>query len=371
MPSKRPFEVVLYGATGFTGKLIARELEKHGVDFAIAGRDEGKLNNLSASLKSQPSFLVASVEDEASLVSMAGKGKVLISAAGPFAKIGMPVARAAVKAKTHYLDTTGEQGFVRQVVEELDGPAQKAGVALAPAMGFDVVPGDVAVFMAVKALSKRGKAPWVAAAEVIYKVRPGRLTRGTTKSLLGVLADNGFIFRDGRYVEVGSGNHVKDIQFPGSDKVLRAVLSPLAEIVTVPRSIRCDHVSTYMSMSKSSERAMALLGPALGQIAKLDNLNDLLDKGINLLPEGPEPKDREEAKWQILGRVETRDGQTSAVLASGRDPYGLTGELLAVYAKTMAANSFKGKGVLSPSQVASPEKVLGTLKDFPITFEEI
>ncbi len=368
MPNRnRAYDVVLYGATGFTGKLIARQLEKHGVSFAVAGRSADKVQALSASLKTNPEPIVASVDEPDSLVAMAKQGRVLISAAGPFAQVGMPVARAAVEAGTHYLDTTGEQGFVRQVVEELDGPAKDAGVALSPAMGFDVVPGDVAALKAAQSLAENGKVPWLKRVDIVYKIGGTKITRGTLRSLLGVLETEGFVWKGGKFAKLDRRVDSPSFQFPGSEKTRKALLSPLAESVTVPRSVKAENVYTYMLMNPQREGFVKVLQPLVGAMAD-GPVKQAVDKLIDLLPEGPDEADRKGSFFQILAQVQTADGREARVLASGTDSYGLTGELLAVYALVLAKPGYKKKGVLSPSRVADPDSTLALLHDHPLTF---
>src|SRR5690606_10414604 len=103
MPSERDLDILLYGATGFTGRLIARQLDKRGVNFAVAGRNRDKVEKLSQSLKSNPPALTASVDNPTSLEVIFRRAKVVISAAGPFVDVGHPVVAAAVAAGAHYL----------------------------------------------------------------------------------------------------------------------------------------------------------------------------------------------------------------------------------------------------------------------------
>jgi short subunit dehydrogenase-like uncharacterized protein len=103
-------EIVVYGATGYTGRLICHELVRKNVAFAIAGRDHAKLTALAASLKPSPEVIVAALDDAAALQAMAARGKAVLACAGPFAKLGRPVLAAAIAAGRHYLDITGEIG---------------------------------------------------------------------------------------------------------------------------------------------------------------------------------------------------------------------------------------------------------------------
>ena len=339
--------------------------------LAVAGRNEEKLRALSASLACAPPVLVASADDTHALENMAAQARVLVSAAGPFCDFGMPVVRAAVAAKTHYLDTTGEQAFVRQVAEELHEAAQKADVALSPSMGFDVVPGDVAAYLAACELGGKGKPAPCRRADVIYSVQAGALTRGTTRTVLGMMAGQGFTFRGGHFVNVTPGESSTTFVLPGETKKQKAILLPLAETVTVARALAVDNVDTFMVMQPAEALVSQHAGPLMRLLMDQPAIKNMVDKAIDHLPEGPSESGRAKFRWDILVRVQGRDGRRAAVLASGRDTYGMTGELLALYAALLAKPGFKKSGALSPSQLAPPAQTLSHLKDFPIRFQVV
>src|SRR3954451_18259480 len=134
--------IVLYGPTGYTGRLVTRELVDAGADFVLGGRNAEKLSALSRELGQGAPTRVASVDDDTSLRALLDGADVLINCAGPFTHAGEPVVRAAVEAGVHYIDSTGEQTFIRTVFDRYGAAAESRGVALVPACGFDYVPGD-------------------------------------------------------------------------------------------------------------------------------------------------------------------------------------------------------------------------------------
>lgn len=148
--SARSFDIVVFGATGYTGKRVAQELQSCGFKgtWAIAGRDQSKLERLTTSLTgggAPPAVVVADVSDPASLLHMARSCRVLINTVGPFRHWGEPVVQACVQAGTDYLDVCGEPEFIERVELAYDEAARMAGCYLASAMGFDSVPGDLLV----------------------------------------------------------------------------------------------------------------------------------------------------------------------------------------------------------------------------------
>ena len=143
--------IVIFGATGYTGRLVAERLVARGERPVLAGRDERRLAELSERLGGLETVKADAMRRN-SVFSAVGPGDVLISTVGPFAKWGDAALRAAIAASgAVYLDSTGEPVFIRRVFEELGGPAERAGVTLMPAMGFDFVPGALAGALAPSA----------------------------------------------------------------------------------------------------------------------------------------------------------------------------------------------------------------------------
>src|SRR3954451_11540607 len=135
--------IAVYGATGYTVRLVAAELRRRGAEFVLAGRNPAKLEILAEDLGGGVDTRAVRLEDQAQLRELLEPCASVISCAGPFRLHGEPVLAASVAAGTHYLDTTGEQPFMRTVFEAFDGQAKRTGVALVTAMGFDYVPGDM------------------------------------------------------------------------------------------------------------------------------------------------------------------------------------------------------------------------------------
>ena len=154
----RQFDIVLYGASGFTGKLVAAYLiEAHpGVTWAIAGRNQQKLDALRRELN-QPELpiVIADSADSASLAAMAANTKTLISTVGPYAKFGTPVLEACAQEGTHYCDLTGEAQWMAEVYERIDPIAKESGARLVHCCGFDSIPSDLSVFFLQKHFKER------------------------------------------------------------------------------------------------------------------------------------------------------------------------------------------------------------------------
>ncbi len=191
MPSERAFDVVVFGATGFTGGLVAEYLARsgaRGARWAIAGRSETKLGRVRERCRAisgqAPEMLIADVADPESLRRMAAHAHVVLSTVGPFARYGEPVVEACVDARSDYVDITGEPAWVATMIRRFDRPARDSGTRLVPCCGFDSIPHDLGAQFAVEQL------PSNQAITVRAVVRAsGGISVGTGSSTLDAFAD--------------------------------------------------------------------------------------------------------------------------------------------------------------------------------------
>ncbi len=123
---------MLYGATGYTGRLVLDELERRGLECVLGGRDEAKLARLADGRGA--TVRVAPLDDARALRELLADASAVISCAGPFTLAGHALVRAAIDTGTHYVDSTGEQPFIKQVFDDHGAAAERAGVALVPAL---------------------------------------------------------------------------------------------------------------------------------------------------------------------------------------------------------------------------------------------
>eukprot|EP01041_Mallomonas_annulata_P001382 gene1382-2659_t len=159
------YDIVIWGATGFTGSLCAKYLAGVGsVKYAIAGRSDSKLALLRDDIKKTfPSvsvdIIVANLDDSSSLDNLVTQGNVIISTAGPFAKVGTPIIDACIRNGVHYVDITGEIPWVRKMIDKFHDNAQKKKLRIVNCCGYDCIPADIGAMMMADALLARGKTP--------------------------------------------------------------------------------------------------------------------------------------------------------------------------------------------------------------------
>ncbi|HEY3534688.1 MAG TPA: saccharopine dehydrogenase NADP-binding domain-containing protein [Pedococcus sp.] len=149
----REHDVVVYGATGFVGRLLAAELAQRapdGLRVALAGRSERRLGDVRAGLPDRARdwpLLAADAADPEALAALAASTRVVVTTVGPYARYGLKLARACAEAGTHYADLTGEVLFVRELADACDETARRTGARLVNACGYDSIPSDLAVHL--------------------------------------------------------------------------------------------------------------------------------------------------------------------------------------------------------------------------------
>src|SRR5215218_4661178 len=142
--------IVLFGATGYTGRLAAEAMVERGLKPVLAARSRDKLDALAAELGGELETATADVADPPSVAALVERGDVLVTTVGPFARWGQPAAAAATTNGAHYIDSTGEPQFIREVFERYGPAAEQTGVGMLTAMGYDWVPGNLAGGLALE-----------------------------------------------------------------------------------------------------------------------------------------------------------------------------------------------------------------------------
>ena len=185
--SERDLDVVLLGATGFVGRLIAAHLVEtapDGVRLAFAGRSQAKLDALVADLgpaAERAELVRIDVRDWADLQALVARTTVIASTVGPYIRDGMPLVRACAAAGTHYCDLTGEVLFVRQSADECHEQAMASGARIVHACGFDSIPSDLGVWQTAQKAAEAGEGTLEDTTLLVRSMRGG-ISGGTIDS---------------------------------------------------------------------------------------------------------------------------------------------------------------------------------------------
>lgn len=334
-------DVLVFGATGYTGKLTTQALARRGADFAIAGRDPEKLGQLARTAGGLEVRVVAS-GDASALAAALSDAKVLLTCVGPFVEHGWTAVQAAAEAGVHYLDSTGEGAFVGRLLREYDGAARSKGIAMAPAMGFDEVPADVAATLAVEGLD----GPEL----VLTYALPSAGSVGTIKSALGIMTTRGPWIVKGRTIQVDPGSRERWAPMPDPLGPRRTASFPFAIGHLAPLHLDLSGLETYVTTGTAQRWGLRLGLPLLRAVRALPRGRVLTESFAGLVRRGEGPDDEaRQGRWTILAEARAQERWRNVALQGG-DVYGLTAELLAEGALKMAQPGYDRSGVLSPVQ---------------------
>ena len=181
----RDCDLVLFGATGFVGRLVARrlaELELGELRVGLAGRTPAKLQALSDELGVDWPLIVADSSDTGSLAELARRSRVVVTTVGPYARDGLPLVRACAEAGTHYADLTGEPKFVRDSIDANQDTATRTGAKIVHACGFDSVPSDLGMLALADRVISDGAGELTTATLLVISIKGG-LSGGTIDSM--------------------------------------------------------------------------------------------------------------------------------------------------------------------------------------------
>jgi short subunit dehydrogenase-like uncharacterized protein len=341
--------IVLFGATGYTGRLTAEAMVERGLRPVLAARSQAKLDALASELGADGlETETADVADPPSVAALVESGDILVTTVGPFARWGQPAAAAATTAGAHYLDSTGEPVFIREVFERYGPAAEQAGVGMLTAMGYDWVPGNVAGALA---LDRAGEL--ATRVDVGYFITgSGSMSGGTRASLVGAITAPAFGFRDGRVQKERGAKRVRS--FRVGSKELAAVSVGSSEHFTLPRvAPRLREVNAYLGWFGPASRGMQAMSACTSMAMKVPGVETLWNKAgerfVRGSTGGPDAATRAKGGSHIVAIAYDAAGRPlSEVHLKGVDGYTFTGRMLAWAAGRAATDGLKGTGALGP-----------------------
>ncbi len=300
---------MLYGANGYTGRLIAEVAERRGLKPILAGRNREAIEAM-ADKYGMPCRVFPLDKMEENLESVSA----VLLAAGPFMHTSAAVAEACLAASIHYLDITGEIG-VFEALHRLDSKAKECGSVLLPGVGFDVVPSDCLAATLAAALP--------GATELELAFSGGSVSKGTAKTMLSGLGEGGAIRENGKIKKVSLGFHSKEVPF--ADKSRYCTTIPWGDVSTAYRSTGIGNIRVYSGSSPSRARQMKLIGYAT-PILQNKFVQKQLFKLIEAKVKGPDANARASQQTQLWGQVTDAQGMSVQGTLTTGEGYSLTAE---------------------------------------------
>lgn len=383
----RDFDIIIYGATGFTGRLVAEYLVQHygnradAPKWAMAGRSADKLAEIRDLIGAPKDtvLIVADASDPASLDAMAARAKVILTTVGPYQLYGAPLVAACVKAGTAYADLCGEPGWMREMIDEYQDAAKASGARITFSCGFDSIPFDLGVhFLQAEAIKRHGKP----APRVKGRVRKmsGGASGGTIASLtetlkaiakkpsLALLLKSSFALTPGF-----EGPSQPTGLVPEYDPATGAWTAPF---VMAPINTKNVHRTNYLLGHAWGEDLVydEMLVTTIGDAGKA--MAEAIAKAnpfgeSKLQPgEGPSKEEREKGFYDVLFVGEYPDGAAVRASVKGdRDPgYGSTSKMLAETGIALLANKGDG-GVWTPGALLGDALIARLTEHAGLTFQ--
>ena len=343
------YRVLIYGANGYTGKLITREAKYRGIQVEIAGRNVKAIQSLSK--ETGFSYHIVQLSETTQLENLLKYFDAVLHCAGPFSETAIPMVKACINSKTHYLDITGEI-WVFEDIMKYHEQAKKSGIALLPGVGFDVVPTDCL------AAHLKEKLPTATSLELSFVGSNTGMSRGTAVTMAKNISKGDFIREKRQIKNVPLAYDVKEFKF--SHRSQWCMTIPWGDLMTSYHQTKIPNIKVFSGASfkmidkiKKFRKLKFLLG--IGWIQKL--VRAKIENSIT----GPNDENLKSGKTYVLGKVSDEEGNNYSAELITPEAYFLT-------AKTALSSALKLQnmeviGYLTPAQAFG--------KDFVLEFEDV
>lgn len=374
MAQAREFDLVVMGATGFTGRLVAEHLlARHGTDgdlrWALAGRNQAKLEEVRAGLGENAAglpLITADSHDRASLDSLVQKTRVVCTTVGPYALHGSELVAACCEHGTDYCDLSGEVPWMRNMIDRYAEAAEKSGARIVHCCGFDSIPSDLGVWFLQNAAREKFGKP-LERVRLRVKAAKGGLSGGTFASMLNIVEESRRDTETARVLknpfalcppDARKGPRQPYVSGPKFDAAIGSWMAPFIMAAINTRVVhRANALQDYAYGKGFRYDEAVLTGKGIGGRAKATMVSlgmgafalgsamgptrSLLKKMVLPKPgEGPSPEQREAGFFNIAVEGRTAEGQSLQARVKGdRDPgYGSTSKMIGEAALCLACD---------------------------------
>ncbi|MBX3064178.1 MAG: saccharopine dehydrogenase NADP-binding domain-containing protein [Anaerolineae bacterium] len=339
---------MIYGATGYTGRLIAEAAVERGHKPLLAGRSADKLHKLAQRLNLD--YVVFRLDEQPSLADY--EVNLVLNCAGPFVNTATSMQQACLAAGVHYLDITVETSVVEQTLA-LDAEARQRGIMMMSGVGFDTIPADCLA----KYVSDQ--VPGATSLEIVLDfqlMQRGELgfTSGTLKSIMGILPAGVRVRRNGSPMSFDLGAHGKVISFPDGPR--RVVPVPCGDVCTVYHATGIPNITAYIALPDWVCYGLRI-GGGLAQFALR---SALLRRGLRVpierLVRGPSESRRQRVRALVGARAFDSNGHSAGAWLETLEPYHFSVSAALLTVEQVLARPFAG--ALTPSMAFGADFVL-------------
>ncbi len=388
----KEFDIIIWGATGFTGRLVAEYIFKNyssgKLNWAIAGRDKKKLINVRDKIADENiPLIIADSFDEVSLTKMTQRTKVICSTVGPYSKYGSLLVKSCIKTNTHYCDLAGEAQWIRKIVDTYHQEAKNKKIRIVNSCGFDSIPSDIGVYFIYKNLpdvnikldkiSMRVSGFKGSLSGGTYASMNNIITEASKDRLIGKILTNPYgLNPEGQR----SGPDKRDLNKVKYDEDSKSWIAPFMMAGINTKIVRRSNALSNYSYGKNFTydesimtgdgfrgriKAIMSVLPLIFLSAKPGSLLKRIFNYFTPKPgQGPNKNERENGYYSMRFYIRYNDKSRALVKVTGdRDPgYGSTSKMLAESAICLSKDSLKDTyGVITPS-IAMGDQILDRLQ---------
>ena len=343
---------MIYGATGYTGTLVAEEAVRRGHKPLLAGRSAAKLRPLAERLGLD--YAAVGLDDAEALAKAVGSVQLVYNAAGPFIHTSDPLLHACLQTGVHYLDITGELPVYQNAYAH-DVVAREKGIVIIPGVGFDVIPSDCLLKYVAD------KLPDATHAEVAVDALAGGgsagdgLSAGTVKSMVELLPIIGTLERRNTKLEpMPMGAGLRSVRFPRATKTVMP--ASWGDIEVGYRSTGIPNIKVYLSLPPMLMRSSRVFGPLLVSLLKIKAVRDFASRQIERRLPGPSETTRRQGRSAVYVMVRNGKGENREAWLETLDGYQFTMIAGVRVVERVLDGSYKG--ALTPSQAFGADFVL-------------
>ena len=335
---------LLYGANGYTGKLIAKYSAQYGLQPILAGRREAMIKPLAEELKL--SYRVLDLNNSSQIKAALQDVRVVVHAAGPFADTARQMIDACLQTGTHYLDINGDIS-VFEMIKRYDATAKEKNIMLMPGVGFDVVPTDC------MALHLKNKLPDATQLKLAFASIGGGVSHGTAMTIVSKLGQGGASRKNGAIVKEPIAKNGMWVDFGETKLFVMSI--PWGDIATAYFTTGIANIESYTGVKPIVYKIMKVQWLFNG-LLRLQWVKNIIRKKIKSRPAGPNDEMRSRAKSMVWGEVSNATGKKVTDHFTCAEGYTLTALSSLIIAKKVLEGNFK-TGYQTPAACYGEELV--------------
>ncbi len=320
---------LLYGANGYTGKLIAKLAATYNLQPILSGRTEANIKPLADEL--QLPYRIVDLDNKAQLENALAEVKMVLHAAGPYVYTAKQMIDACLKTGVHYIDINGDIA-VFEMLKKYDAAAKEKNIMVMPGVGFDVVPTDCI------ALQLKNKMPDATHLKLAFASVGGGLSHGTAITMASKIGEGGAARENGKIVRKPLGQKGMWVGF--GDKKLFVITIPWGDVSTAYTTTGIPNIETYTGIAPKVYKMLKLQW-AFNWLLRTEFLRNIIRKKIKAKPAGPSDEQRKNSSSLVWGEASNAKGKKLTAAISCLDGYTLTAHSSLLISKKILDGNFK------------------------------